>query len=173
MKKIIVVNGAGGVGKDTICDIVARYYMVMKDSSIAPIKKIAKEYGWDGKKDAKSRKFLSDLKLAFSLFNDLPFKYAVDICKQFIKSDCEILFLHIREPEEINKIKYAVAGMDNVEFHTLLITRKTDAEKWGNISDDGVMDYEYDYIYQNYQPLEDLEEDFMKFFRENIMGYKH
>ena len=50
-KLIVVINGRGGVGKDTLCSFVSDNYNVMNISSIDPIKEIAKTIGWDGKKD--------------------------------------------------------------------------------------------------------------------------
>ena len=40
--KIYVINGSGGTGKDTVCDITAKYYKVRNISSITPIVEIAK-----------------------------------------------------------------------------------------------------------------------------------
>ena len=61
-KTVIVINGVGGVGKDTLCDIASKYYKVMNVSSVDPIKDAARILGWDGAKEPKDRKFLSDLK---------------------------------------------------------------------------------------------------------------
>ena len=41
LKTIIVINGAGGVGKDTLCNIAARHFAVWNISSITPIKELA------------------------------------------------------------------------------------------------------------------------------------
>ena len=66
MKKIvIIINGNGGAGKDTLCDFAGEVYDTMNISAITPIKEIAKANGWNGEKDAKSRKFLADLKQIF------------------------------------------------------------------------------------------------------------
>lgn len=74
MKAIIVINGRGGVGKDTLCDFVKEKYDdtygVQNISSITRIKEIAKDIGWDGNKDEKGRKFLSDLKKALTEYGD-------------------------------------------------------------------------------------------------------
>jgi Lrp/AsnC family leucine-responsive transcriptional regulator len=44
MKKLVVViNGAGGVGKDTLCSFAAQEYKVRNISSVDPIKELAKE----------------------------------------------------------------------------------------------------------------------------------
>ena len=99
MKKlVIVINGSGGVGKDTLCDIAAKHYKVKNISSITPIKKIAADCGWDGQKDDKSRKFLSDLKLLCVEYNDYPTRWALAEYLDFKNTDEDIMFVHIREP---------------------------------------------------------------------------
>ena len=76
MKKItIIINGKGGAGKDTMCEMAAKHFRTMNVSSIDPIKKIASQNGWNGEKDDKSRKFLADLKKIFTDYNDLPTEY--------------------------------------------------------------------------------------------------
>lgn len=50
MKKVIVINGAGGSGKDLFVTLVERNLpgQVFNFSSIDPIKEILKTQGWDG-----------------------------------------------------------------------------------------------------------------------------
>ena len=55
-KIVIIINGLGGAGKDTLCDLVAKHYKVRNVSAITPIKNIAQKYGWNGEKDVKSDK---------------------------------------------------------------------------------------------------------------------
>ena len=69
-KIVIIINGKGGAGKDTVCDIAAKFYKVEIISAITPIKEIATSFGWRGEKDRRARKFLSDLKRAFIEYND-------------------------------------------------------------------------------------------------------
>ena len=148
MKKLaIVINGAGGVGKDTLCDIASKHYKVKNISSVTPIKEIAAMCGWDGRKDAKSRKFLSDLKKLSAEYNDFPTIWALEEYHAFLESDLEILFVHIREGEEIHKF---VDGTDG-HARTLLIRggTRTQTARYGNHSDDDVEDYPYDYYYTN------------------------
>ena len=61
-KIVVIVNGCGGVGKDTFCDLVGKYINCITVSSVHPIKESARHAGWNGEEDDKSRKFLSDLK---------------------------------------------------------------------------------------------------------------
>ena len=65
-KQVVIINGVGGVGKDSICEIVAQIYRVKAVSSIDPIKQIALLGGWNyDDKSLAGRKILSDIKLAF------------------------------------------------------------------------------------------------------------
>ena len=76
-KIVIIINGRGGVGKDTLCDFAAKHYKVENISSITPIKDLAKLCGWGGEKNEKSRKFLSDLKQLLIDYNEYPTQYLI------------------------------------------------------------------------------------------------
>lgn len=165
-KLVIVINGSAGVGKDTICAAVGKHYRVMNVSSIDPIKRIALENGWNGDKNEKSRKFLADLKQLFVDFNDLPQRYLLEKYREFLGGDREILFVHIREPEEIAKFKGSV-GEGCI---TLLIRGRENARKaWNNAADDAVENYKYDFYYANCRSLKNMESDFMDFFEREIL----
>jgi len=164
MKKVaIVINGAGGVGKDTLCDLAGKHFRVFNVSSITPIKEIAAMCGWDGSKDDKSRRFLSDLKLLTVEYNDYPTKWAKEKYLEFLSSEYDVMFLHIREPQEIEKFVLATEG----KAKTLLVrggSRMTKSH-YGNISDDCVEEYNYDYYFVNDKSLEEAEKDFCSFLR--------
>ncbi len=157
-KLVIVINGAGGVGKDTLCSFAEKRFKAMNISSITPIKELAAIAGWDGSKDDRSRKFLSDLKTLCVEYNDFPTAWATERYLEFLSSDREILFVHIREPEEIAKF---VAATGNTA-KTLIVRggARMTKESYGNISDDGVENYEYDYCFVNDMSLEEAEEAF-------------
>ena len=159
MKKLaIVINGAGGVGKDTLCDLAAKHFKVLNISSITPIKEIAAQCGWDGTKDDKARTFLSDLKRICVEYNDYPTVWAKAHYDAFLKSDDEIMFVHIREGSEIDKFIRATGG----EAKSLLVRggERMKKEVYGNVSDDEVENYSYDYYFTNDKSLEDAEKDF-------------
>ena len=159
-KVAIVINGAGGVGKDTLCELAAKHFKVKNISSITPIKEIATQCGWDGRKDNKARKFLSDLKNLCVEYNNYPTVWAKAQYDEFLLSDEEIMFLHIREPEEIEKFVSATGGAAK----TLLVRggRRMSNEKYGNASDDGVENYSYDYYFLNEDTLEVAEREFVR-----------
>lgn len=167
MKKfIVVINGAGGVGKDTLIGFVKKKYPVRNVSSITPIKRAAEILGWSNEKDDKSRKFLSDLKLLSTEYNDYPLKLLLSKTNTFLCLDTyNVMFVHIREPQEIKKYVEAV----NAKVVTLLITRKAVKHDYGNMADDNVENYEYDYIYENDLSLDKAEADFMDFFNNILM----
>lgn len=160
-KVVIIINGSGGVGKDTLCDCSAKQFKVRSISSITPIKEIARKgFGWDGQKDSKSRRLLADLKEVAVRYNDLPFLYLCKEYERFLDSEDQILFVHIREGKEIDKFKNWISGA----CYTLLVTRGRGEEvRWGNVSDDDVEKYDYDWIYENNKSLEEAEQDFCDF----------
>lgn len=164
MKKLaVVINGAGGVGKDTMCSFAAREYRVRNVSSVDPIKAIARMAGWDGDKSDKSRKMLSDLKMLFTRYNDLCLRYIREQYQQFLDGDEQVMFVHIREPEEIARF-VAVAPE---QIKTLLIVNSAKAQHvYQNASDDNVGNYPYDAVYDNCLPLDETQTAFLTFFRD-------
>ena len=162
-KTVIVINGAGGVGKDTLCEFAEKHYKVMNISSITPIKEIAKMCGWSGEKTDKARKFLSDLKALSIEYNDFPTVWATEKYNEFISSDKEIMFVHIREASEILKFVKATEG----KAKTLLVRggERMKKSNYGNVSDDDVENYEYDFYFVNDKSLEMAEKEFIDFLK--------
>lgn len=164
-KVLIIINGKGGVGKDTLCDFAGQHFSVRNVSSITPIKEIAAKYGWKGEKTPKARKFLADLKEVFTQYNDLPTNYLLQQYEEFLSGEEELMFAHIREGKEIDKLKQRVSG----KCITLLVKRMRDGpENWGNTSDDEAENYPYDFVYENHLPLDEAENDFLRFLREML-----
>lgn len=161
MKKLtVVINGRGGVGKDTMCEFVAEAYRTRNVSSVTPIKEIAKQCGWNGQKDDRSRKFLSDLKQLLTDYNDYPNQYIVNEHQKFLESDEQVMFVHIREGEQIAHFCESIGN----QCVTLLIRRDLGKAQYGNRSDDEVESFAYDYVYENNQPLELAKDNFLQFF---------
>ena len=169
-KLVIIINGKGGCGKDTICDILEKHYPTKRISTITKVKQAARlMFGWKGGKNLKDRKFLSDLKDLWTDYNDGPFVYAIDQFQKFAEKPVaaynEIFIIHVREPSEIKKIKDRINYIGTVPCVTLLIkSPRTESVEYGNDGDDLVNKYPYDFVYSNEAPLDVLEEHFMYFF---------
>lgn len=152
-KKVFVINGSGGVGKDTFVQLVNKYVPSRNYSSVEKVKDIAKLIGWDGRKTEKDRKFLSDLKLLTADYNDMPYKALVETVRNFMLCDQEnrFLFLHIREPEEIKRITEEFGFI-----YSILIDGDIEQIK-SNMADANVNNYDYDYVIKNKGTLNDLD----------------
>lgn len=167
MKKVaIVINGAGGVGKDTLCDLAAKHFKVENISTITPIKEIAAMCGWNGSKDDRSRRFLAELKELCANYNDFPTVWATDRYNKFLLGEDEILFVHIREAGEIEKFVKATGG----KAKTLLVRggERMKKSSYGNAADDYVENYSYDYYFMNDKSLDEAEAEF-KVLLESIL----
>ncbi len=165
-KAVLVINGAGGVGKDTLCDLAEKHLKIRNISTITPIKELARMCGWDGSKDDRSRKFLADMKQLTVAYNDFPTNWAMGIFREFMENDEQILFVHIREPEEIEKFIKATGG-----FAKALLVRGGERMKkshYGNSADDCVENYKYDYYFVNDKTLAEAENAFVALLRDII-----
>lgn len=155
-KQIIVINGTGGCGKTTFVELTQKYGKVINFSSVDKVKEVAKLIGWDGKKTEKDRKFLSDLKRLTTEYNDMSFNSIKEAVDKFKNSDNEIMFIHIREPEEIKRV------VDTFNAKTLLLRRKNIATITSNSSDANVENYDYDFVIEN-TTLENLDKQALDF----------
>lgn len=164
MNKVIIINGIARSGKDSFVELYTKYSpkSVINTSTVAKIKSIASDMGWDGTKNDKSRKFLSDLKDLWTNFNDGIFKYLVSYCDDSKKDD--IIFIHCREPNEIKKFK----DYFKEKCTTLLIIRNNIPIP-NNHADQEVFNYEYDMIVDNDGTLEEYENKIKNIVMEDIL----
>lgn len=172
-KLVIVINGSAESGKDTLCNLAAKHYRCQNHSSIDPIKEMARVGGWIGLKDTKSRRMLSDLKNLFIAYNDWPTKYLIRKYYEFERSDDDILFVHIREPDEIRKFIDAIKPSDDVLLRdfAMLVRRSSAPKMLGNAADDGVSGYPYDAVFVNDTDLDLAEEKFVHMVETAIRFY--
>ena len=154
--KIVIINGTGGSGKNTFTSYCGKYAKVYNYSSVFKVKEAAKILGWTGEKEEYDRKFLSDLKLLSSSYNDFPFRDIESKVAELRGSDIDILFIHIREPKDIKRAK------DEFGATTVLIRMKNLLPITSNMADRDVENYSYDYIVEN-NNLDDLDKKAMEF----------
>lgn len=174
-KQIFIINGSGGIGKDTFVELVSvelndklkRFHTVVNFSSVDRVKEIAKEIGWDGRKTEKDRKFLSDLKSLTRDYCDMPFQSMKNKIKEFLESEeGQVLFLHIREPDEIKRV------VNEFGAKTILIVRDSVTQITSNTSDKNVFDYHYDFIVDNNGTIEELQEKAKQFVNKFLIQSK-
>ena len=157
-KQVIIINGTGGSGKDTFVKFCSEFAKVTNISSVDKVKEAAKILvGWNGEKNEKARKLLVDLKQLSIKYNNYPTKYIEEQFKMFKKNDSEYLFIHIREIEEIKKIKKLLNAK------TLLIVNPRVKLITSNSSDANVYKYNYDYKIENSGSLKDLKQKAKEF----------
>lgn len=160
-KSIVIINGTGGAGKDTFVSFCSEITGVLNVSTVDKVKEAAKVLvGWNGEKDEISRKLLVDLKQLSIAYNDAPTKYICNMAEEFQNSDNNLMFVHIREADEIEKAKKILNAK------TLLITNPRVKLITSNDSDGKVNEYNYDYYIVNDGTLDDLKDKASKFVEE-------
>ena len=172
--KVVIINGIGGSGKDTFvekCQEILQKACCLNISTVDFVKEVATYCGWDGTKTPENRKFLSDLKRVLTEWNEVPLK---KICQEvqawqsiWIGSGNyhkAVVFIHCREPKEIDKLVYQFHQYDPV---TLLIRREAaESVEQINDSDNSVLNYSYNYVVRNEGTLDDLKESARVFLRD-------
>lgn len=161
---IILINGSGTSGKDTVVDLVynnfLKFYNVYNISSIDKVREAAKILGWSGTKDDHDREFLHRLKMLSSEFYNHSLGYMLESLKDF--ESPYIAFFHIREPEELSQFKDLLNSSPSRVF-TLLVERNN-IKKFNNDADKNVANYKYDFIIENNGSKYDLECKTVKLF---------
>lgn len=168
-KQVFVINGSGTVGKDTFVKSIREILnnksrhlpTVINHSSISIVEEMARIAGWDGGKSEKDRKFLSDLKDLASAYNDTPFKDLQKTVEYFFsdRSHAKLCFLHIREPEEIDR------AIKEFNAKTILVKRNSVPHIVSNRADANVYNHKYDFVIENNGSIDDLKKiakDFLK-----------
>lgn len=174
-KMVLITNGSGGCGKDTMAEIMNKYVDIKKISSIDVFKQMLLGYTIDyiavHGKDEKYRKLLSSVKSAFVEFNDLPYNTILNQIIEFTQTKEQVLLIDIREPEEIQKIVDTVQQTMELPIHTILVINNNVPVIETVKSDNAVFDYApYDYVVDNSETLEALEQSVVTLL--NDLGFE-
>ena len=102
---------------------------------------------------------MADLKQLCAEYNNFPTVWAKAQYDDFLTTDEQILFVHIREGNEIKKFVDATSG----KAKTLLVRggERMKRGAYGNAADDQVENYSYDYYYDNDKSLDQTEKLFV------------
>lgn len=135
--RVVIINGVAESGKDTFVEYVSQYCQmddsanVLNLSSVGPIKDMLMGFGWNGNKVLKIRDCISSIKDIWINANNGPTMYLFNNIMQFHinhHDEDNIVFCHIREKAEINKLSNVLSGMDilGIEYIIIYIRRKQD-----------------------------------------------
>lgn len=165
-KKVFIVNGIPRSGKDLFAELSAEYVEVCSYASINYIKDVARLCGWDGGKTERERKFLSDLKLLTSEYNDLSYYKMLEEIAKFNKSSFEgdaVLLINVREPAEIAEL------IKVVHAETIFIENPIVPMITSNMADANVKNYNYDhYIFNNGEDKGLFELEIKRFYKKDL-----
>lgn len=174
--KVIIINGKPQSGKDTFCKYAQGYCdddesaNTLIISSVDPLKEMLTQLGWDGTKTDKIRDMLMDMKQLWIQNQDGPTMFLFNNILEFHKActgEDNIVFVHIREPEEIKKLVNALTGFESmgIDVISLLVIRKggedtpnQPAETRRSDDEALINSYEYDVTINNDEDLIKLQE---------------
>lgn len=174
--KVVIINGKPQSGKDTFCKYAQGYCdddesaNTLIISSVDPLKEMLTQLGWDGTKTDKIRDMLMDMKQLWIQNQDGPTMFLFNNILEFHKActgEDNIVFVHIREPEEIKKLVNALTGFESmgIDVISLLVIRKggedtpnQPAETRRSDDEALINSYEYDVIINNDEDLIKLQE---------------
>ncbi len=157
--KVMILNGAPQSGKDTFIEMLEKVTnsAVWVYSSIDYVKEVALLMGWNGVKNVKGRKLLSDIKDALTAYDDIPFKKIIEhlhrakVAINFNLDPFEYFCTCIREPSEILKLELW-CEYEGIPCHSLWI-RNYEAESTAmglnNHADLEYMNHTYSYQVNN------------------------
>lgn len=161
-KRIFILNGKAGAGKDTFALYLNVLTPTLHYSSVRKVKEIARSCGWDdNNKTEKDRKFLSELKQLTTEYSDLSFKDVGERVREFLYRDIykNIMLIDIREPEEIKRFVDCYPRTKTIYIENINIDKIE-----SNNSDKRVENFQYDYIVKNNGTFDELEQEVKKFY---------
>lgn len=174
--KVVIINGKPQSGKDTFCKYAQGYCdddesaNTLIISSVDPLKEMLTQLGWDGTKTDKIRDMLMDMKQLWVQNQDGPTMFLFNNILEFHKActgEDNIVFVHIREPEEIKKLVNALTGFESmgIDVISLLVIRNggedtpnQPAETRRSDDEALINSYEYDVTINNDEDLIKLQE---------------
>lgn len=158
-KRIFIITGYARSGKDTFCNILANYARVFHVSIVDLAKRHARAMGWNGKKTEKSRRFISDIKIAIDAFNDGSFQEVARTVELFMReSTHDILCIDMRETKDICR------AVKEWHAEVIQIERKGVQQIISNVADAQAISYIGEkVIIPNHGTIEEFQETVKKF----------
>ena len=166
---IIIINGLSRTGKDSFVRFIkleAVLSVIKEHSTIGTVKRALLGNGMlNANKGPDEREFLNSVKKAWIKYNNGPFKQVVELAKnlelmynQMYNIPQIYLFVHVREKEEIEKLKKHFK-----ENCITVLIRKKEVE--AQPGDEEVFNIEYDFEINNDGNLTDLNKKAVEFLK--------
>lgn len=164
--RVFIINGVTGSGKDTFVKLCEKYAVCRNVHSSDPAKEALRLLGWNGEKDPLSRNLLAHLVELSRLHYDGGTKYLINAIKHSDTRTLDILFYHVREVEQINRILKECSWCS-----TLFIDRDVEIPDGVDNSADlnARQDFPYDVVIENNGSLQELDEKARKFVEEVML----
>lgn len=171
MIKVFVINGKPGAGKDAFINAIKSNKFgtyIWNISSIDPVKKACEVLMPNGDKaDPNFRDLLASIKRLWVDYNDGPTKYLenkiLSIRDEAMDTGMHWIFVHIREPEEIDKLCSRLIK-HTIPYKTIYVQRDVEV-KSTNDADNSTGMHVYDITIVNDRGignLVDVARDFIK-----------
>lgn len=166
---VCIINGAGGNGKDTFVNAVGKHCSAQNLSSVDIPKDvvntllmISSEFDANAmvekeNKTTKYRQLIHAVKMAWADFNDGPNKYLIYNLTNLLTEQInnqglyDVVFFHVREKDEIEKLKSDIMSKVGIPVITVLINGLVDPATYsgGCEADAQVLNYQYDLTIAN------------------------
>jgi hypothetical protein len=178
---VIVINGIKRSGKDTFISmfssvIDSRFHVINK-SSIQVFNDIIFQFinKYDSEKNLinkteKYRTFVSKLKELTIDYCDFPRLYIEDFILENDMDDC-VIFLHIREPDEIKKIEEFCLSKKIIFESVFMINPNTSDGEIQSDNYQNISNYNYDTMIHNDGTIENLREKVVEFINKIVYRY--
>lgn len=163
MSHLILINGYAGAGKDTFVKFFTEEFWnqeqrtVSNLSSISPVWKMLKDQGID--MDAKGpaeRKLAAEVKAALDNYDFYATRLVLE--KAYIElAYNDAVFIHMREPRALEySLTYWQRYAKQNPIITLFVERPQEGLIFGNVADDSVRNFKYDWVIMNDGSIEEL-----------------
>jgi hypothetical protein len=141
--------GLAGSGKDTVADIICAELNYKRASFATALKNLCFSMGWNGHKDARGRKLLQDVGMAFREYDK---DIWVDKTASSILNNHKYVFTDVRFSNEAHYIKHSRNGI-------IIRVVRPDLEiglAHQHVSEKGQREIDVDYTIMNHGTIDDL-----------------
>lgn len=180
---VVIINGCAGSGKDEFVkclqdryrdeyDSCATDVVIYNMSSVDMIKSMLEDLGWDGSKTDDVRDLIAAMKQFWISNNNGPTQHLLTNIlaihsDYMLQNDSNVIFCHIREPQEIDKMVEALEGLQPIGiFYTTVVIHRTGVGTVATNSSDAeanIGNYNYDWYINNDGTIEGLREKAYQF----------